>query len=79
MIVIKSEFGTTYISARRNCNKIHFQMDDCEAELSVKEAKAIIAELKKAILGNKPEPEEPEEPEEYAGDYADMPVLQSAT
>ena len=53
MIEIKSEYGTTSISVKRKQNKIRIQLDSEDAELSVKEAKQLIEEIKKAIIDSK--------------------------
>lgn len=50
-MVIKNEYGYTYFSVRKTKDgKIHFQMEDCECEMKVKQAKELIEEIREAIL-----------------------------
>lgn len=48
---IKDEYGTTYISVRREKDKIRIQIDSCIAVMKPKEAKKLIDEIRNAILG----------------------------
>ena len=52
-MIIKDEttkLDTYFSISKTKSGKIHFMMDDCECTMKVKDAKAIIAELKKEIL-----------------------------
>lgn len=48
---IKNEYGTTYISVRREKDKIRIQIDSCVAVMKPKEAKKLTDEIRNAILG----------------------------